>query len=146
MAGASGVYVGGGATVVMEPPSYIYVMVFHPKSGPERHLLRKAQAVATQARANAPTRTGALKATIRVDQNRDEKGRYAFGFAVSAGAGLRYGYYVHEGTGPSPRFPNNKKVMRFEGSLGDIVYRDFVIHPGTPAQPFLRNALIAMAG
>jgi hypothetical protein len=36
--------------------------------------------------------------------------------------------------------------MKFRGSAGDIVYRDFVMHPGTPAQPFLRDALSAMAG
>ena len=143
MAGASGVYVGGGATVVMDPPPLVYVNVFHPASGPERHLRKKAEAVASMARSLAPVKTGALKATIRVDQNRDEKGRFSFGFAVSAGTD--HGYYVHEGTGPSPRWPSNRKVMKFQGSGGDIVYRDFVMHPGTPAQPFLADALIAMA-
>lgn len=143
MAGAAGVYVGGGATVVMDPPPLIYVKVFHPGSGPERHLRKKTEAVAVMARSLAPIRSGRLKTTIRASQNRDEKGRYAFGFAVSAGT--PYGYFVHEGTGPSPRWPVHRKVMKFQGSRGDIVYRDFVMHPGTPDQPFLRDALVAMA-
>lgn len=142
MAGAGGVYTGGGATVVMDPPPIVYVKVFHPGSGPDRHLRRKAEAVAILARTLAPSRTGRLKSTIKADQNRDEKGRFAFGYAVSAGTG--YGYYVHEGTGPSPRWPDKRKVMKFQGSSGDTVYRDFVMHPGTPAQPFLQDALVAM--
>jgi hypothetical protein len=143
MAGAGGVYVGGGATVVMNPPPMIYVQCFHPGSGPDRHLRKKAEAVAVMARTLSPVRSGLLKSTIKASQNRNELGRFAFGFNVSAGT--RYGYYVHEGTGPSPRWPSNKKVMKFPGSLGDTVYRDFVMHPGTPAQPFLRDALVAMA-
>lgn len=143
MAGTGGVYVGGGATVVMDPPSLIYVKVFHPGSGPERHLRKKAEAVAVMARTLVPKRSGRLASTIKASQNRDEKGRYAFGFAVSAGTS--YGYFVHEGTGPSPRWAVNRKVMKFPGSMGDTVYRDFVLHPGTPAQPFLRDALVAMA-
>lgn len=143
MAGAGGVYTGGGATVVMDPPPVVYVKVFHPGSGPDRHLRKKAEAVAILARTLVPKRTGRLMSTIEANQNRDEKGRYAFGYKVSAGTS--YGYFVHEGTGPSPRWPVNRKVMKFQGSRGDIVYRDFVMHPGTPDQPFLRDALVAMA-
>lgn len=140
---AGGVYAGGGATVVMNPPPIVYVEVFKTGSGPDRHLRKKAQAVASTAKAMAPRRTGRLAASISVDQNRNERGQYAFGFSVSAGTG--YGYYVHEGTGPSPRWPTNRRVMKFRGSRGDVVFRDFVMHPGTPAQPFLQNALVAMA-
>ena len=143
MAGAGGVYTGGGATVVMDPPPVVYVKVFHPGSGPDRHLKKKTEAVAVLARTLVPKRTGRLMSTIKAEQNRDEKGRFAFGYKVSAGTD--YGYYVHEGTGPSPRWPVNRKVMKFQGSRGDIVYRDFVMHPGTPAQPFLQDALVAMA-
>jgi len=98
--------------------------------------------VAILARAIAPVRTGRLKSTIKAEQNRDERGFYTFGHNVTAGTS--YGVYVHEGTGPSPRWPNSRKVMKFPGSAGDTVYRDFVMHPGTPAQPFLRDALVAM--
>lgn len=145
MAGGAGVYVGGGATVVMDPPPAVYVKVMHTGSGPDRHILRKANAVAILARANAPKRTGLLASSITVSQNRDEKGRYSFGYAVSAGTS--YGYYVHEGTGPSPRWPDSRKVMHFHGGRdGANLFRDFVMHPGTPAQPFLQDSLIAMVG
>ena len=144
MAGASGVFVGGGATVVMDPSPVVYVKVFHTGSGPDRHIRKKANDVAILARTLVPKRTGRLASTISVAQNRDEKGWYSFGYKVSAGTS--YGHYVHEGTGPSPRWPDSRKVMKFLGSGQDIVYRDFVMHPGTPAQPFLQDALIAMVG
>jgi len=144
MAGAGGVYTGGGATVVMNPAPVVYVKVFHPSSGPERHLRRKAESVALTARVIAPRRTGRLAANIKVDQNRNELGRYAFGFKVYTP--VYYGGYVHEGTAPSPRWPVEGKAMKFLGRRNDIAYADFVMHPGTPAQPFLQNALVAMVG
>lgn len=141
---AGGVYTGGGATVVMDPPPVVYVKVFHPASGPDRHLRKKAEAVAITARSLAPVKTGALKAGIKVDRNRNELGQYAFGFKVYTP--VFYGAYVHEGTGPSVRWPDARKVMRFGGKENAPVYRDFVNHPGTPAVPFLQNALVAMVG
>jgi len=130
--------------VIMDPAPVVYLKVFHSGSGPDRHLRVKTQAVAIEAMNLAPFRTGRLAASVRADQNRNEKGQYAFGYTVSASA--PYTFYVHEGTGPSPRWPVNRKVMKFRGSAGDTVYRDFVMHPGTPAVPFLRDALVAMAG
>jgi len=130
--------------VIMDPAPVVYLKVFHSGSGPDRHLRKKTQEVAFMAMNLAPFRTGRLAGSVRADQNRNEKGQYAFGYTVSASA--PYTFYVHEGTGPSPRWPVNRKVMKFEGSGGDIVYRDFVMHPGTPAVPFLRDALVAMAG
>lgn len=134
-----------GAVVVMDPTPVVYVKVMGANSGPDRHIKRKAEAVAITARALAPKRSGRLAASIKVDQNRDELGRFAFGYRVYTG--IYYGVYVHEGTGPSPRFANGDfKVMKFAGRSGEPVYRDFVLHPGTPAQPFLQNALVAMVG
>lgn len=138
---AGEVFVGGGATVVMNPPSVIYVQAFHPGSGPDRHLKRKTVGVMLTAKVLAPRRTGALAASVGMTQNRDEKGQYSFGYKVFAGTD--YGYYVHEGTRPSPRWPSNRKVMKWPGYDGPV-YRDFVMHPGTPAVPFLRDALVAM--
>lgn len=145
MPGTSGVYVGGGATLIMNPPPVIYVKIFHPASGPDRYLRRKVEAVVVLAHSLAPVgETGRLKTGIKADRNRDEKGRYAFGYSV--GTPVYYGYYVHEGTGPSPRWAENRKVMKFPGNEAIPVYRDFVMHPGTPAQPFLQEALVAMVG
>lgn len=143
MAGAGGVYTGGGATVVMNPPAVVYVQVCHPGSGPDRNLKARATKVALTARANAPVKSGLLAGSIVASQNRDEKGRFAFGYSV--GTPVYYAGYVHEGTGPSPRWPNEHKVMKWNGSRGDVAHRDFVMHPGISAQPFLQNALVAMA-
>lgn len=138
------VHTGGGATVIMDPPPVVYVKVFHEGSGPARHLGEKATAVALTAKAMAPRRTGTLAASIKVDRNRNELGRYTFGYKVYTP--VYYAGFVHEGTAPSPRWPNNGKVMKWGGREAGPVYRDFVMHPGTPAQPFLQNALSAMAG
>lgn len=144
MAGAGGVFASEGVVVVMDPASLIYAKVFHTGSGPDRHIRKKAEAVAFSARSIVPRRTGRLLASIAVDQNRDEKGNFSFGFRVSAAT--PYVVYVHEGTGPSPRWPTTRKNMKFAGRDGTPVYRDFVMHPGTPANPFLRDALAAMVG
>lgn len=142
---AGGVQTGRGVTVVMDPAPVVYVKVFHEGSGPARHLGLKADAVAILARSFAPVgSTGRLAASIRVDRNRNELGQYTFGYKVYTP--IYYGGYVHEGTGPSPRFNDTRKAMKFSGNGGERVYRDFVMHPGTPSQPFLQNALVAMVG
>jgi len=137
-----GIYAGGGAIVVMDPAPLVYINVFHKGSGPDRNLKQRTERVMVTAKAIAPKRSGALAASIAMDRNRNELGRFAFGYKVYTP--IYYGGFVHEGTGPSPRWPNSGKVMRWSGSDG-LVYRDFVMHPGTPAQPFLQNALVAMA-
>jgi hypothetical protein len=142
MAGAGGVYAGGGVVVVMDPAPLVYLKVFKTGSGPDRSARRNAEKVAVMARSLVPVSSGRLKSTIRADQNRTEKGQFAFGYTVSAGTS--YAVFVHEGTNPSPRWPSSKKVMLWEGRAGDFPYRDFVMHPGTPAQPFLQDALVAM--
>lgn len=140
---AGGVYTGGGATVVMDPAPVVYVKVFHEGSGPARHLGKKADAVAIYARQTAPQKTGYMSRNIFVNRNRNELGRYAFGYQVYTP--VFYAGFVHEGTGPSPRWPNSRKFMKFAGNAGDFGYADFIMHPGISAQPFLQNALIAMA-
>ena len=145
MAGANGVYTGGGVTVVMDPGSVAYVKLFYPKSQPERYLKRQAEKVAMLARAIAPRRTGLLAASIHVDQNRNEHGHFAFGFKV--GSPVPYAGFVHEGTGPSFREKPFGRAFRFMGtdaSRGQLTFTRTVFHPGTPAQPFLQRALIAM--
>jgi hypothetical protein len=142
MVSAGGISAGSGVIVVMDPAPVVYVKVFHTGSGPDRTARKNAEKVAILATALAPMRTGRLKASIRASQSRNERGRYTFGYDVSADT--PYAYYVHEGTGPSPRWPNSRKVMKWHGSYPPTAYRDFVMHPGTPAQPFLQDALVAM--
>lgn len=139
------VHKGSNVVVVMDHPSLVYVKLFHPMSGPDRHLRNKAIQVANLARQLAPQRTGYLANSVRVGQSRDEKGRYTFGYRVTANAG--YARYVHEGTGPSRRgkYPGAMRFYGTNASAGREVFTDDVRHPGTPAQPFLRDALIEMA-
>jgi hypothetical protein len=142
MAGASGVYTGGGATVVMDPPPVVYVKVFHPGSGPDRNAKARAQRVAIIAQRTAPTKTGFMASQIYADQNREENGQYSFGYKVVSP--VYYSYYVHEGTDPSLRqtYPD---VMKFPGLDGWPTYTDVVHHPGNSAQPWLQDALVGMA-
>lgn len=144
MAGGAGVFTGNGVTVIMDPPPVVYAKVFYAGSSPERYLRRQTQAVARMAAELAPKKSGRLSSSIRVDQNRNERGQYAFGFSVYTP--VYYGHYVHEGTGPSVRsvFPG---AMVFPGTgryFGTTVFTEIVRHPGTPARPFLRDALVAM--
>lgn len=145
MAGANGVYTGGGVTVVMDPPPVAYVKLFYDGSPSDRYLRRKAQKVAVMARALAPRRTGLLASSIHVDQNRTPKGLYSFGYKV--GSPVPYAGFVHEGTGPSFRRATAGRAMRFIGTnafAGELIFTKTVRHPGTPAQPFLSRALIAL--
>lgn len=140
------VHTGGGATVIMDPPPLVYVNVFRKASGPDGHIKRRANAVAFSARSIVPRRTGRLMASINVAQNRDEHGNFSFGYKVWAET--PYAHYVHEGTAPHVYFSHPGK-MRFAGTnrfSGQVVFTDMIDHPGTPANPFLQDALVAMVG
>jgi len=57
--------------------------------------------------------------------------------------GQRYGVYVHEGTAPHEIRPKRAKALFWRGARHPV---RSVHHPGTRAQPFLRNALTALHG
>jgi hypothetical protein len=51
-------------------------------------------------------------------------------------------FYHHEGTRPHVIRPRRRKALRFLSSrAGGIVFARRVFHPGTRANPFLRDAL-----
>ena len=132
-------------SVRMDPPGVVYVKIMGPGSGAERNMKQRARAVARRAFILAPKDSGRLARSVSYSQNRDERGRFSFGFTVSASA--PYAHYVHRGTGPSVRqtFP---RFMKFPGTnmfAGTTVFTEIVRHPGTPAQPFLQRALTAAA-
>lgn len=139
------VHKGLNVTVRMDPAPLIYVKLFHPASGPDRHLQRKTSEVARLAVALAPKRTGWMASRIKASRNRDEKGRFTFGYSVTSP--VRYSLYVHEGTKPH-RYGKWPGAMQFWGTgryMGKLVTTNDVKHPGNRAQPFLQDALIAMA-
>lgn len=129
--------------VRMNSAGSVYVRVLGKRSGADRDIKRRANAVAHRAVMLAPKHTGELAASIRASQNRDERGRFTFGYNVTASA--PHAGHVHEGTGPSLRqsYPG---MMRFPGTnawRGQIIVTEIVHHPGTPANPFLARALPA---
>lgn len=144
----AGVYSGGGVTVVMEPPPVIYVKVSGKGTPVDRNMKSRARDVAILARDLAPVgETGALVSGIHASQNRDELGRYAFGYEVYSLA--PHTIYIHEGTVPHWINAVNGDVLRFEGTngnAGQIIFTWESFHPGTRANPFLSKALIAMGG
>lgn len=131
------------ARVRMDSAGSVYVRLLGKRSGADRDVKRRATAVANRAFLLAPKRSGRLARSISASQNRNERGRYTFGYNVTASAS--HAHYVHEGTGPSLRqsYPG---MMKFDGTkqyTGQTIFTEIVRHPGTPAQPFLARALSA---
>jgi HK97 gp10 family phage protein len=89
-----------------------------------------AAAIAEDARALAPVRNGRLKASIFHD---------TVGLTARIGTDVTYWRYVEYGTGPHIIRPSTAKALFWEGAAHPVAY---VRHPGTPAQPFLRPALL----
>lgn len=134
-----------GARVNMDSSGSIYAKVFGPGSGPERHARGLAARVGAAARAGAPVGdTGRLKASVYVNQNRTERGRFSFGFDV--GASVYYAGFVHEGTGPRrvEVYPHKMKFIGTNLYAGQRISTHVVNHPGNTGQPFLQRALTAM--
>ena len=127
----------------MDSAGAFYIKTMGPGSGAERHVRGRSNRVAQVARVLAPKRRGDLARSISVSQNRDERGRFTFGFTVSAQTG--YAAFVHEGTGPSIRskFPGTMKFPGTNQYSGQTIHTEIVHHPGTPANPFLQRALMA---
>lgn len=115
-----------------------------------RWTLEQAEKVAAHARAIVPKpgqgrgyATGELAASIRVGG--PEIGRK--GPEATVGAGTDHAMFVHEGTPPHiiKARPGGKMIF-FWRKVGRVVFADRVNHPGTPASPFLANALRAVFG
>ena len=79
--------------------------------------------------AKAPVRTGRLLGSIR-EQIR--------GLEATVGPTVLYAMYVEYGTRPHEIRPVFASVLRFEVE-GKVVFTQVVHHPGTRAQPFVRE-------
>ena len=111
-------------------------------------LVRKAEEIAQEARANAPHATGELANSITV--SRTDKGA-----RIDVNAG--HAGYVHQGTGvfhqPAPRnryWPRLSNSLRSWAEHKDLspraVQRGIGQRGGTPAQPFLADAVEKVLG
>ena len=105
-----------------------------------RDLERRGRAVEMRAKQLAPVKTGALRGSI------DTVILYRDGMPVArVGSGLRYSYFVHEGTGIyGPRhariYPRGGSVMTFNAG-GRQVYVRWT--RGAPGRHYLVDALPA---
>jgi HK97 gp10 family phage protein len=79
--------------------------------------------------AKAPVTSGRLLGSIRKDVR---------GLEARIGPTVAYAIYVEYGTLPHEIRPVNASVLRFEVE-GKIVFTRLVHHPGTRAQPFVRE-------
>lgn len=105
-----------------------------------RHLHARGRAIQTAARAQVGVRTGALKASIAVSQERAIGGQI-----VKVGSTLPYALMHHEGTRPHVITHNRGGMLRFTRGTR-IVYTREVMHPGTRPNRYLSdNLYLALA-
>lgn len=109
-----------------------------------RHVIERATVVQARAKELAPVRTGCLRSSI-VKRYEHVDGEFAVRIQSDTTScspeRKSYSLYIHEGTRPHvirPRKPGG--VLRFE-MHGEVVFARHVNHPGTRANPFLRDAL-----
>lgn len=101
-------------------------------------LQAKLDSIAALAVQLAPVDTGLLRDNHYTEIVGD--GVYLLGRVV---ANTAYALYVHNGTRPHSINPRSAGgVLRFPNRAGVIVYTRHVNHPGTTAQPWLRDAAV----
>ena len=100
-----------------------------------RYMYRLGTKMMIGARAEVGVRTGALRASIHMRQE-----RWARGQLIMVGSSLGYAAMHHEGTRPHVITPRTGRHLRFV-SRGQIVYATIVHHPGTRPNHFLSNQL-----
>jgi hypothetical protein len=110
-------------------------------TGPVVSFVRSvARRVRTRAVLKCPVDTGRLRSAHREEVGVRRGAVYAF-----VTNDVEYAAHVHDGTGPHvirPRRPGG--VLRFEKG-GEVVFTTYVNHPGTRAQPWLREAMEEVA-
>ena len=127
------------AELVWQPDSAAMRQFLAGGSGPAYTSVSKMRTVAAaKADSKVPVDTGALKrAQVKAPV-------VLTGDKVVTGIKYLspYARYVHDGTRPHPIVPKNKKVLAWipRGS-GSAIYARSVNHPGTKAQPWLRESL-----
>ncbi|MGW6912588.1 HK97-gp10 family putative phage morphogenesis protein [Kitasatospora sp. NPDC054939] len=102
----------------------------HLDAALHRTLMRLGEDMAAEAQGLAPVNTGRLKQSIRAEVE---------GLVMRVSTDVSYWRYVEYGTGPHIIRPRTKRALYWEGADHPVA---MVNHPGTPAQPFLRPALL----
>lgn len=100
-----------------------------------RDLVKRGQKVLNAARMQVGVDTGRLKASLKMNHERDSRGQF-----VRVGSKLNYALMHHEGTRPHIIVPKRSQVMVFnKGS--QVIYATTVRHPGTKANRYLKDNL-----
>lgn len=115
-------------------PALDYV-VNNPQGDVGKWLRKRGHMMMMAAKAQVPTQTGKLRASISMIHDRGGRGQY-----VQIGSKLNYALYVHEGTRPHEIVPEQSKILRFSGG-GRVVYTHKVEHPGTRPNKYLSDQL-----
>lgn len=104
-----------------------------------RDLLRRGLRVESLAKQLVGRKTNELADSIAADRRPHER---PDGLGLYVRATARHALVHHQGSRPHEIVPRNATVLRFEVG-GTVVFTRHVNHPGTRANPFLRNALSA---
>lgn len=100
-----------------------------------RYLHKLGREIQNDAERLAPVKTGKLRSSLYYEVNRGE---------LRVGVrNVPYWNTVEFGSGPHIITPNTKKALYWPGARHPV---NKVLHPGTPAQPFLRPALMKRRG
>jgi hypothetical protein len=122
------------STVIFRPRAMDHLL--NDPYGPVgRYLFARGRAIMAGAKNQVGVKTGRLKASIHMRQE-----RAPFGQQIRIGSPLSYALMHHEGTRPHIITPDRAEVLRFS-SRGRIVYARSVRHPGTKPNKFLTNNL-----
>ena len=111
-----------------------------PQGPVARDMMRRGRKVEALAKRLAPVDTGRLAGSITTTPiNVNGKP------GAAIGTNVEYALAVHNGTRPHTIQPKRAQVLRFKAG-GSVVFTSKVNHPGTSADPFLEDALVAAAG
>ena len=100
-----------------------------------RHMFVRGRAIVAAAKAQVGVKTGRLRNSIHMRQERSIGGQ-----TMTIGSPLSYAYAHHEGTKPHIITPSSSEFLRFT-SRSRIVYARSVRHPGTKPNKFLADNL-----
>jgi hypothetical protein len=111
------------------------MMLKQPQGEVGRYLHARGRAIQTAARAQVGVRTGALRASIMISQERAIGGQ-----TMKVGSSLPYALMHHEGTRPRVIQARPGGMLRFTKGAR-VVYTRQVMHPGTRPNKFLSDNL-----
>lgn len=122
-------------TTIVFRPRALDFLLNDPYGPVGRYLFSRGRAIMAGAKNQVGVKTGRLKASIHMRQE-----RAPFGQQVRIGSPLSYALMHHEGTRPHIITPNRAQVLRFT-SGGRVIYTHAVKHPGTRPNRYLTDNL-----